>query len=396
MLRFGMGGMKKKRNQKNLTLAELGRRLGLSHSAVAQSLDDMSSPSSVRVSAKTRARVRALAKKLNYRRSRTAQVLRTGKSQLVGLMTNQNFGHVSQEYMHFARLEAIKRGLVPTVIHLRDSTDDGVEQALHFIIDMKLDAVVAFSATAVALSRRISELSTPFVAIGMPLPAKEISQFYSNKVKAHAELATHLIEQGARRIILMHASPWGATKSNWHLWSAEAGTLRAVTLARKRGVKAELEIFECDDELSRHLRVPGPPEIHGLHAPGYFAMRQLLERDDLPDALCCESDYLALGAIQACTEVGVRVPDDLLVAGFEDAPFASSGAITITSARQNREELCRLAFNEIDVMLTGQKAQGPKRTVIPCEIIIRGSSRRTPGQVPKNSRPQAILAQRQQ
>lgn len=365
-----------KRKQKNLTLAELGKKLGLSHSAVAQALNDSSSTSSVRVSAKTRVRVQALAKKLNYRRSRTAQILRTGKSNLVGLIAYQSFGHVSQEYMHFARLEAIKRGLVPTPFFPRDSSDDGVEQALHFIIDMKLDAVVAFSAAGRALSRRISELSTPFVMIGMPISTKGISQFYSNKVKAHADLATHLVEQGARRIILMHGSTGSTEPFNWHLWSAETGISRAVALARKRGVKAELEIVGCDPEISKYFRFPGPPEIHGLHAAGYYAMRNLLARADPPDALFCQSDNLALGAIQACTEAGQRVPEDLLVAGFEDAPFSSSGPITITSARENWEELCRLAFNEIDAIQSGQKESGSKRTVIPCEILLRGSSLR--------------------
>jgi DNA-binding LacI/PurR family transcriptional regulator len=97
------------------------------------------------------------------------------------------------------------------------------------------------------------------------------------------------------------------------------------------------------------------------------AARLLLDRDDPPTAVLCFSDTIAYGVTQVAADLGLRVPEDLSVVGFDDHPLASQIRPSLTTVRQNVEEKGRAAA----ALLTGRLAG---HVMLPTELIVRQST----------------------
>jgi DNA-binding LacI/PurR family transcriptional regulator len=110
---------------------------------------------------------------------------------------------------------------------------------------------------------------------------------------------------------------------------------------------------------------------------GYESALRLLDRDDPPDAIFCAADIIALGAMDAARHrLGIKIPDELSIIGFDDIPMASWEAYNLTTIRQPIHQLVDTAIdlflNEEQDMVTGHVA------LIPEELVVRRSLRLTP------------------
>ncbi len=116
-----------------------------------------------------------------------------------------------------------------------------------------------------------------------------------------------------------------------------------------------------------------------VHATGWNAlagreaMRQVLAAGDRPDAVFASSDQLAAGAINACVGAGLRVPDDIAIAGFGNADIGEVLMPSLTTVTWPRVELARSGVRELVRAIDGG-ADGPVRESIPTELIIRESA----------------------
>ncbi len=106
---------------------------------------------------------------------------------------------------------------------------------------------------------------------------------------------------------------------------------------------------------------------------GYQATAELLQRSEPATAIFCENDEMAIGAIQCLKQHGLRVPQDVSVAGFDDISFAAFCDPPLTTIAQPAEEFGRTAVNLlIDVL--EQKLTLPPKVILPFELILRGST----------------------
>ncbi len=108
------------------------------------------------------------------------------------------------------------------------------------------------------------------------------------------------------------------------------------------------------------------------HGSGYKQMKRLLELPEPPDAVIAASDMTAVGAILAIEEAGLRVPDDIAVVGFDDAPFASAMKPALTTVRQDALGLGKAAADGILAMLDNPGAP-PPAILFPTELVVRES-----------------------
>ena len=98
----------------------------------------------------------------------------------------------------------------------------------------------------------------------------------------------------------------------------------------------------------------------------------LLQANPELDALYCYNDLIALGAMQACAELGRRVPDDIALVGFEDLPLAQQTDPPLTAVSQPMAVIGnQLVGMLLDIMENG--ADPPRRLVFPQELVIRQS-----------------------
>ncbi len=190
----------------------------------------------------------------------------------------------------------------------------------------------------------------PAVFIDIDPIGKRAGYVMSDNVGAMTEVVNHLHEAGRRRIAHIAG-----------LQNARPGPDRLL------GYRSELA----------RLGLPAPPEYveqgDYYHHSGFEAANRLLALPEPPDAITCASDAMAIGAMLAIEEVGLRVPEDVAVTGFDDADFASSCRPPLTTVRQDTEGLGSAAGEAILRMLESP-GESPPTLVLPTELIIRRSS----------------------
>jgi LacI family transcriptional regulator len=130
------------------------------------------------------------------------------------------------------------------------------------------------------------------------------------------------------------------------------------------------------EALVRGGRIPDPrlaieiaPSVEG----GRRAIARLMELEERPDALFCFSDLVGMGALEACLERGIRVPQDLALVGYADLDASRMLRVPLTTIRQPKELLGRTAADLLLALLDGTPPEEARR-VLPVELVVRDST----------------------
>jgi DNA-binding LacI/PurR family transcriptional regulator len=120
--------------------------------------------------------------------------------------------------------------------------------------------------------------------------------------------------------------------------------------------------------------IEAPPVVHGDWSPrsGYEATAELLRRDGVT-AIFAANDHMAIGAIRAVEQAGLRVPDDVSIVGFDDAPEAEFLSTPLTTVRQDFAEVTRLAVHRLVRTIEG-RPPAERRRLIPAQLVVRESA----------------------
>ncbi len=344
------------------TMADVARVAGVSHQTVSRVLSGHP-----HVRENTRADVLRAIEELGYRRNASARTLVTRRTQILGAVASEStlYGPAST----LAALEEAARGagyLLATVA-LRTQSRQTLAEALEHLSGWGVEGVVVIVPQRDAVAA-LGELRHPLPLVtvpgghDLPVPAVGVDQ------RLGARLATrHLLDAGHRTV--------------WHVAGPQSWVEGQ---ARMAGWRAELE--EAGAEV--------PPPLVGDWSPlsGYRAGQELAGRltrrggaASGPDltAVFVANDQMALGVLRAFREAGVRVPEDVAVAGFDDIPEAEFFAPPLTSVRQDFSEVGR---RSIDLLLerveeehrggaaAGPRAPVPRHLVIEPELVVRAST----------------------
>jgi len=190
----------------------------------------------------------------------------------------------------------------------------------------------------------------PAVAIDTQLFGPRASFISSDNVGGAAAAVRHLAELGRKRIAYVGA--WGP---------------EPVDIDRRLGYESAL------GERGLELREEYVVHAGWLNGPAHDLTRQLLELPEPPDAIFCASDVMAIGAMLAIEEAGLRIPEDVAVAGFDDSDYASIAVPSLTSVRQNLVGLGTAAVEAVLRMLDSPDSP-PPTSVLPVELVVREST----------------------
>jgi DNA-binding LacI/PurR family transcriptional regulator len=175
--------------------------------------------------------------------------------------------------------------------------------------------------------------------------------------------AAHVLGLGHRRIAVLTAGPEIVeAPGEWY-----------VVQERMRGWR---------DVLDPAGVVPVVRHVDETGDAALVAARELLTGRDRPTAVLCFSDALAAEVVDAAAEVGLRVPDDLSVVGFDDSPPARRTRPTLTTVRQDVVEKGRLAAAELVAAVRGRRAGDDppvRHHLLATELVVRGSTAPPPG-----------------
>jgi len=331
--------LKQRQKPARTNSTEVARLAGVSIAAVSRAFAPGSS-----ISPKLAAKVHEAARRLNYVPNNLARSLITGQTNIVALMladmANPLFAEILTEASR--RLEAIGK----QVLLFTPEGGPGFDSCLQRILEFQVDAIVIAAATISSrMARLCLDRNVPVVTIGRHLPDIRIHSVRGDGRDAGAQAASLLLAGGGRRFGIVTGPP-----------------VLTTMIERKAGIFAQLEPAIDVDQVGL-LTYEG----------GYKAALKIMAAPDRPDSLIGMTDIMALGVMDALRhELGLKVPEDVAVIGFDDIAEASRASYRLTTirtpTRQMVEQMIRLISDEASM-------DAPQEIVIPAELIVRASTR---------------------
>ncbi|HWL54125.1 MAG TPA: LacI family DNA-binding transcriptional regulator [Chthoniobacteraceae bacterium] len=340
-----------------ITQFQIAREAGVSRSTVAKVL--VNTPGA-RISDEVRERVLAAAERLGYRPNRYAQVMRKGKTGLIGII---NFGSTSllvQRKVVAAAHAVVREGWHPLVYDALWFADPG-EAACRHMIDSRVEGVILINPSSLFEQKYLDlllEANIPVVANGGEHLCG-IASVVSDRSWGYQTLARHLLSLGARRLTFLTSR----TSS-----PSIEGFYRALLEDPSGEARGEVVTVPINSLVNREE----PSEL-APYLPGKMGMQQIVAKNRVPDALLCANDEWAFGALSTCLEADIRIPHEMAVTGFEDEPISSVGMMPLTTiAHPVREVSDRLVAILLD-QLRGKDSPKPERIAVRGRLIVRRS-----------------------
>ena len=294
-------------------MADVAARAGVSHQTVSRVLNSMPG-----VRPETAARVQEAINELGYRRNRSARLLASSRSRLIGVATwgTSQFGPQQMLLALDAAARSSEYRLSLRTVH--ELTEPEIRQAVDELLEENVEAVVMIIPIETALRYvQAVELGVPTLVVEGDLSRTPLTAGVDNI--QGAQLATrHLLELGHESVVHV-AGPPG--------WSE--------ALARVDGWRTELRAWQREVP---PLRWGGDWSARS----GFEAGRSLARERDVT-AVFAANDQMAMGLIAALREAGRAVPGDISVVGFDDLPESAYLAPPLTTVRQDFAELGRRA-----------------------------------------------------
>lgn len=286
---------------------------------------------SANVNAELRERVRDVAQRLGYQPNPVARALATGRANVIGIVIP--IGGANPYYStltHHVARSAWQRGYEVVAASPPEWTPDAFRALLRTFRERMMDGIMAWG-WDLTDDEWAAWDGPPVVLLG-GLGSRPIPVVCPDEETGGLVATRHLLELGHRSIAFLCMSVDGPRWRGRESGYAEA--MRAAGLAP-----------------SFHH---GPASLEG----GRTAAKELLARDPSVTALVAHNDEAALGAIRGLWEIGLRVPEDVSVVGFDNTPVGAFGIPSLTSVDYSVEELAFLATETLLAAVTVRSPQG--------------------------------------
>jgi DNA-binding LacI/PurR family transcriptional regulator len=332
------------RREPRVTLKTIADYLGLTPGTVSAALNNSAAARSI--PERTKKRIIAAAKDLNYRPNYFARSLRIQRTYTIGVIAEE----IGDAYgaMVISGIEEYLRKhnfFFLTVIHRHDP------KLLQTYAQMLLTrGVEGFITLDTSLSEKFE---LPTVAVSGHQQVEGVTNVVLDHKLAARLALTHLIDLGHEEIAFMKGYP--LSSDAFVRWAAVSETALELGLRVRPELTVQIE-STCSS-----------PEV------GYPFAKQLLARKQPFTALFAYNDISAIGALRAFQEAGLRVPDDMSVVGFDDISAAAYNTPSLTTVRQPLERMGQIAAKTVIDQIEGHAEFVPEIAVAP-EFVVRDST----------------------
>ena len=333
-------------------MKDIARDMGLSTVTISKVLRGHSD-----ISEETRKRVLKRMKELNYQPNLAARALITGRTSTIGL--------VVPDLLHpfFAQIaKAVSAGIrsqgYSLIITSSEEDPELERQEIEQLLARRVDVILIASAQwSVESFRRIEERNIPYILIDrffVGLPAN----FVGVDDEAVGMIATnHLIDQGCRRIAHIR------------------GPATSTALGRVDGYKRALAARQLAP-LPGHVVSIGSSGDDRGEPGGYEAAKKLLAAQQRPDGIFCFNDPIALGAMRAILDAGLRIPEDIAVVGCGNVLYSDFLRVPLTSVDQDSSAIGKFAAELALTLVAAKTPLRPRTQLITPKLMARTSTLR--------------------
>jgi LacI family transcriptional regulator len=332
----------------DLTLEDIAKQAGVSRSTVSRVVNDHPN-----VRAEVRKRVLEVIQDTGYHPNAAARALASQHSWTLGLLlphsvsvffTDPYFPHLTKGIAQACNQYGYTLALF--LVGTKDDEDKIFPRVSRAGL---LDGLIVQSGHHgdQSIIGRLVDTRKPFVVCGRPFRSDNVSYIDIDNVNASYNAVSHLVRVGYQRI----GTITGPATS-------------AVGIDRKEGYRRVL--VERGRVVNESLIVEGD----FTEAGGYYAMQQLLPAS--PDAVFAASDVMAIGAMRAARDAGLRIPKDIAFVGFDDLPIATLSDVELTSVRQ---PVVQFGAKAVDILidLIENGIDPPRHIIMETELVIRDS-----------------------
>ena len=328
------------------TIRDIAAEAGVSVATISRVLNEHEN-----VAPETREAVLRIVRERGFSTNRSARALSGGRTGLVGVMLpmiqSSYFSTLTASVTEALHEHDLRAVICPT-LHEHDREVSLLERLMRGTTE---GAVLILPSESNAELSALAESGYPFVVLDPKLPLEADVPSVSAANTAGGIAATrHLLELGHTRIAAITGPPG---------WCA--------TTERLDGYRAALA--EATVEIDPTLVLAGNFEIAG----GRDAASQLLHRRRRPTAIFAFNDNLAIGALHAAREHGVRVPEELSIVGFDDGELAAAVTPALTTVRQPLPEMGRVAVDRLTRLLEGRSVEA-LRVELATRLVVRAST----------------------
>ncbi len=331
-----------------VTLKDVAARAGVSRSAVSRTFTEGAS-----VSAKTRKKVEKAASELGYSPNALASSLTTGRTKLIGLISNNFHNPLFLEVFDLFTRSLQDRGLRPLLVNLTDETDP--QHSLRLLRQYSVDGVIVASSTlSPEFAVAFQDARIPIVhSFGRFASAPRVHVVGIDNIECGRMAARTLISRGYDRIAFL-GGPKSATS----------------TIDRRKG------FWEVMSGVSGIRVTESFANAYSFDA-GREEMLRLLAKGDPAQAYFCGDDVLSVGALSAVADRNLSVPEDVGIIGLNDMDMARWPNINLTTIRQPIRQIIDSSI-ELVVAMLDEPDRHPEARLFACEIIERGTLRPLP------------------
>ena len=332
-----------------ITSLDVAARAGVSRSAVSRVYTPGAS-----VSKSTAAKVRAAAGELGYRPNVLARSLNTGRSRIIGLVVayleNQFYPEAIEKLSH-----ALQAKGYHVLVFMASNDSAATQQVIDELLDYQVDGIIAASVgLSNDLTSRCEEAGIPIVLFNRDQFDERLSSVTSDNKSGGRKLADFLLAGEHKQIA--HIAGWEGASTQ---------------IDREAGFVAGLR------EAGAELVARGVGNFHFETAKQ--AARDMFDCDAPPDAVFVANDHMAFAVMDVLRfELGISVPGDVSVVGYDDVNLAAWASYDLTTVRQRANVMVDQAVNILMTRLD-QVNTPARRVTIDGPLIMRGSARKPKG-----------------
>lgn len=327
----------------SVTIKDIAKLANVSHTTVSRALNN-----SPYINSETKARIKALAKELNYVPNYNAKSLVLLKSYIIGVFFSSISEGTSDTFFH-----EIVKGLNKVMDKKYNLVIRGIDnyEYSHPIDNKNVDGVIVVSQSKNddSFIQTIIEKNIPMVVINRAINEEGIVNILSNDTKGSYDAVEYLIHNNHKKI--------GLIQGNMEF---ESSTYR------KKGYIMALE--------KNNIKINNDYILSGKYTleSGYDNMKKLLKLKNRPTAVFCANDDIAVGAMKAVFESGLSVPEDISIIGFDNSNFCNYVTPTLTSVKKDS-----LTMSEIGGLylldIINKKNLNKDKIFIESRLVVRDS-----------------------
>ena len=334
-----------------VTATDVARLAGVSQSAVSRVFTPGAS-----ASPKTAAKVRAAAEQLGYRPDPLARAMITGRTRIIGLVV----AYLENQFYPLA-LERLSRALQERGYHIlvfmAENSTEKVAEVVQELIDYRVDGIITASVSmSNDLTARLLALGIPVVNFNRGQDDPRLIDITSDNIAGGRQATEFLIAGGHRRIA--HIMGWQGSST---------GRDRAEGFRQAMAAAGLAPVAMVDGMYNRDTAAA--------------VARDLCSRADRPDAIFVGNDHMALAVMDELRfGLGLRIPEDVSIIGYDDVPIAAWPSYALTTIRQPVNRMVAATVEAILGRIDGTNS--PEKIRIDGPLMVRRSARLPEGYAP--------------